>query len=93
MLTSIASSMFCKGKTALLSPRGSGTTSVRNFAAFPAPRLFDYDTIVNNLKMDEAIVASIEEAFGALSRGEVDVPLPMHIGIPEDVDKVSGESF
>ena len=86
MFTSIASSMLRKAVV-----RNGSTTSPfrRHFSAFPAPKLFDYDTIVSNLKMDEAIVASIEEAFGALARGEVDVPLPMHIGIPEDADKVS----
>ena len=80
MLTSVASSLLRKAK---------GHHHIRrHFSAFPAPKLFDYDTIVSNLKMDDAIVASIEEAFGALARNEVDVPLPMHIGIPEDAEKV-----
>lgn len=50
--------------------------------AFPAPRLFDYETIKKNLTVEDAI-QSVEEAFGALSKGNVDVPMPMHIGIHE----------
>lgn len=28
-------------------------------------------------------ISSVEEAFGALADGKVDVPMPMHIGIEE----------
>lgn len=51
-------------------------------ASSPAPRLFDYETVVNNLHLSDAI-ESVEKAFGALAKGEVDVPLPMHIGVEE----------
>lgn len=51
-------------------------------ATFPAPRLFDYETVTSNLSVEDAI-ASVEAAFGALAKGNVDVPMPMHIGIDE----------
>ena len=63
------------GEQRLLST-AAGTTG------FPAPRLFDYETIKNNLTVADA-VTSVEEAFGALANGKVDVPMPMHIGIEE----------
>jgi hypothetical protein len=50
--------------------------SLRSFATFPAPRLFDYDTIVKNLCVADAL-ESVEQAFGALARGGVEVPMPM----------------
>jgi len=46
------------------------------------PRLFDYPTITANVKVADAIDA-VEEAFGKLAQGKVDVPFPMHIGIDE----------
>jgi hypothetical protein len=49
---------------------------VRSLATFPAPRLFDYDTIVKNLSVADAI-DSVEQAFGALAKGDVEVPMPM----------------
>jgi len=61
-------------------------TSTRAFASgvsgFPAPRLFDYETVTSNLSVSDAI-ESVEEAFAALAKGKVDVPMPMHIGIEE----------
>ena len=54
----------------------------RALSGFPAPRLFDYETVSKNLKVSDAITA-VEDAFSALARGEVDVPMPMHIGIEE----------
>ena len=51
-------------------------------AGFPAPRLFDYETVTKNLSVTDAI-ESVEEAFAALAKGKVDVPMPMHIGIDE----------
>ena len=62
--------------------------SKRNGAAkgpqeLPAPVLFDYDTIVNNVKPAEELVLAVEDAFSQLARGKVDVPLPMHIGVAE----------
>jgi len=58
------------------------TSRNRRFSAFAPPRLFDYETITKNLAVTDAI-ESVEAAFGALARGKVDVPMPMHIGIDE----------
>ena len=63
-------------KAGLIALRGMTT------AAFPAPRLFDYNTVTSNLSVSDAI-DSVEEAFSALAKGNVDVPMPMHIGIEE----------
>jgi ornithine cyclodeaminase/alanine dehydrogenase-like protein (mu-crystallin family) len=57
-------------------------TARRSMASFQAPRLFDYETITKNLFVVDAIEA-VEDAFGALAKGKVDVPMPMHIGIEE----------
>lgn len=46
------------------------------------PKMFDYDTIKANLFVKDAL-DSVEAAFGKLARGQVDVPIPMHIGIDE----------
>ncbi len=60
------------------------STATRAFAStgFPPPRLFDYETVTGNLTVADAI-ESVEEAFKALAKGKVDVPMPMHIGIEE----------
>ena len=50
--------------------------------AIPPPRLFDYQTIVENVTVSDA-VDSVEAAFAKLAAGKVDVPFPMHIGINE----------
>jgi hypothetical protein len=62
--------------------RRSYAASTTISAAFPAPRLFDYETVTANLSVNDAI-ESVEAAFGALAKGNVDVPMPMHIGIHE----------
>lgn len=64
----------------------------RTFAksAFPAPRLFDYETVTSNLTVADA-VSSVEAAFGALAKGKVDVPMPMHIGIHETATAGPGD--
>lgn len=61
-----------------------GFQASRAFATggFPPPRLFDYETVTSNLTVGDAI-ESVEEAFKALAKGKVDVPMPMHIGIDE----------
>ena len=41
-------------------------------SAFPAPKLFDYETVTSNLSVADAI-ESVEAAFGALAKGKVDV--------------------
>ena len=56
--------------------------ATRSFSSFPIPRLFDYATVTANLSVADAIDA-VEDAFKALARGKVDVPMPMHIGIHE----------
>jgi ornithine cyclodeaminase/alanine dehydrogenase-like protein (mu-crystallin family) len=48
-----------------------------------APRLFDYQTVVKNIKPSKSINDTVEAAFGMLAKGLVDVPIPMHIGIHE----------
>jgi len=59
-------------------------TALRSLSTtgFPPPRLFDYDTVTKNLSVGDAITA-VEDAFAALAKGKVDVPMPMHIGINE----------
>jgi ornithine cyclodeaminase/alanine dehydrogenase-like protein (mu-crystallin family) len=49
----------------------------------PAPKLYDYDTIVSKVKPNKELTESVEAAFAELAKGKVDVPLPMHIGIAE----------
>ena len=55
--------------------------TARTFAA-PAPKMFDYDTIVKSLSVADAI-ETVEDAFCKLAEGKVDVPMPMHITIDE----------
>ena len=59
-----------------------GVRSTRSMGTIP-PKVFDYATVTANLKPSLEIVNAIEEGFGKLLKGEVDVPLPMHIGIEE----------
>jgi len=56
-----------------------------------ALRVFDYATIRKHLKASPAIVKAIEHAFGELSKGKVEVPMPMHIGIHESGDVGPGD--
>jgi ornithine cyclodeaminase/alanine dehydrogenase-like protein (mu-crystallin family) len=64
--------------------RFSFKSGIRSLATtgFPPPRLFNYETVTSKLSVADAI-SSVEEAFAALARGHVDVPMPMHIGINE----------
>ena len=94
MLSSLARSQAVRRAAAaahhhpLKSPTASSfqasSSLLRSFATggFPPPRLFDYETVTSNLTVGDAI-ESVEEAFKALAKGKVDVPLPMHIGIEE----------
>lgn len=66
------------------------STAVRSFSAFPPPRLFDYETVTANLTVADAI-ESVEAAFGALARGKVDVPMPMHITVDESEEAGPGD--
>lgn len=65
-------------------------SQARAMSALPPPRLFDYKTITSNLKPAQAIEA-VEQAFGMLAKGKVDVPLPMHIGIEESGNAGPGD--
>lgn len=58
--------------------------------AFPAPKLFDYATVTANLSVDDAL-SSVEAAFAKLSKGKVEVPMPMHIGIEETTEAGPGD--
>jgi hypothetical protein len=65
--------------TAFSSPvRRSFSTTV-----LPPPRLFDYATIRKHLRPTQDSINAVESAFSMMSKGLVDVPIPMHIGIPE----------
>jgi ornithine cyclodeaminase/alanine dehydrogenase-like protein (mu-crystallin family) len=75
MLTSITSRMARQASTLT-------TSAKRSMATFAPARLFDYETITKNLFVVDAIDA-VEDAFSALAKGKVDVPMPMHIGIEE----------
>jgi len=76
MISSIARQALCR------SVAKNGFRSLATTSAFPPPRLFDYETVTANLTVGDAI-SSVEEAFAALAQGNVDVPMPMHIGINE----------
>jgi ornithine cyclodeaminase/alanine dehydrogenase-like protein (mu-crystallin family) len=103
-MTSVATTAFRKGLLRSLStslPHSSTISSslfsrtvVQSFstpkAAFPAPRLFDYETVTKNLSVADAI-ASVEHCFAELARGKVDVPIPMHIGIHESEQAGPGD--
>lgn len=54
-------------------------------------KVFDYSKIVKHLKPSPKIVSAIEYAFGQLSQGKVEVPMPMHIGIHEHGDVGPGD--
>jgi len=68
------------------------TTTTRTLATkgFAPPRLFNYETIVANLTVADAIT-SVESAFASLAKGKVDVPMPMHITIDESANAGPGD--
>lgn len=68
-----------------------GVRSTRSMGTIPTPKVFDYATVTANLKPSLEIVNAIEEGFGKLAKGEVDVPLPMHIGIEETATAGPGD--
>ena len=47
------------------------------------PRLFDFKTITTHLKASKELIVAVEDAFVKVGKNQVEVPLPMHIGIPE----------
>jgi hypothetical protein len=85
---SLTKSLSLKRLVAAASPATAASNKMRllsttaNTTGFPTPILFDYEMIKKNLTVADAI-PSVEEAFGALANGKVDVPMPMHIGIEE----------
>ena len=82
MFTSIARQALRKAATSPLPSTGFQASRTLATSGFPPPRLFDYETVTSNLSVTDAI-DSVEEAFKALAKGNVDVPMPMHIGIEE----------
>lgn len=97
--------MFSRLATSTLARRVAATTTattvLRNnnvlkqqatmaTAAFPPPKLFDYQTVTSNLTVGDAI-DSVEAAFAALAKGKVEVPMPMHIGIEESSEAGPGD--
>jgi len=66
------------------------STGIRALSGFPAPKLFDYEAVTSSLTVADAI-ESVEEAFSALAKGKVDVPMPMHIGIEESAAAGPGD--
>jgi len=68
----------------------SNAASLRHLSSFPVPRLFDYETVTSNLSVTDAI-DSVENAFAALAKGNVEVPMPMHIGIKESDNSGPGD--
>jgi len=55
-----------------------------------APRLFDYDTIVQQIHVRDALPA-VEACFASLASGQVDVPFPMHIAVAESAAAGPGD--
>jgi ornithine cyclodeaminase/alanine dehydrogenase-like protein (mu-crystallin family) len=89
-LFSIASRHLTRNAGKFTSCSGAASRRALATSAFPAPRLFDYETVTSNLSVADAI-ESVEAAFGALAKGEVDVPMPMHIGIHETASAGPGD--
>ena len=84
MIQSLAVKVLARQAAASVAGSSLRSHASRAFATsgFPPPRLFDYETVTSNLTVTDAI-DSVEEAFKALAKGKVDVPMPMHIGIEE----------
>ena len=82
MLSSIARAAIRQSGRSPLRSSGFQASRALATSGFPPPRLFDYETVTSNLTVNDAI-ESVEEAFKALAKGKVDVPMPMHIGIDE----------
>ena len=73
--------------------RSVASMSKCGFASVPPPRLFDYATIVKHLKPTPQSIGAIESAFGMLSKGLVDVPIPMVCAIIISYDYLIPFSF
>lgn len=82
MFSSIARQSLRRLTTSTTKASSIAQRSLSTTSGFPPPRLFDYETVTSNLTVADAIT-SVEEAFAALAKGKVDVPMPMHIGIDE----------
>jgi len=98
MFSSLATSIVARRAATATTTFGTTSTALLRrrqhrflaTSAFPAPRLFDYETVTANLSVTDAIGA-VEKAFGALAKGKVDVPMPMHIGIEETAEAGPGD--
>mmetsp|Transcript_18118 Transcript_18118/g.24928 ORF Transcript_18118/g.24928 Transcript_18118/m.24928 type:complete len:357 (-) Transcript_18118:261-1331(-) len=90
MLSSIVRQGIRRAATTNSSTTITKAATTRALSGFPAPRLFDYETVTSNLTVSDAI-DSVEEAFASLARGTVDVPMPMHIGIDETANAGPGD--
>jgi hypothetical protein len=73
--------------SAMASPPAAGVLS-RSFSA--GAKMFTYDEVKAAVQEKHAI-ESVEAAFGMLSKGKVDVPIPMHIGIDETASAGPGD--
>lgn len=82
MLSALTRSQSAGARLARTVAAPAAVGGARALSAFPPPRMFDYETVTKNLSVADAI-KSVEEAFGALAKGKVDVPMPMHIGVEE----------
>jgi len=82
MFSSLTRQAIRKAAAFHVKPSGFPASRALATSAFPPPRLFDYETVTSNLTVGDAI-ESVEEAFKALAKGNVDVPMPMHIGVDE----------
>lgn len=55
----------------------------RSKVTVPTPRVFSYETVTSKLSPCIEMVEAVENCFGMLAQGLVDVPIPMHITIDE----------
>lgn len=47
----------------------------------PLPRMFDYTSIVENIKPCTEIISAVESAYEKVSKGEVENPSALRVGI------------
>ena len=78
-----AAALDRNGQSPAAPPAPAAPVAPAKAGQLPAPVLYDYDTIVDNVKPSRALTEAVEDAFAQLARGKVDVPMPMHIGIAE----------
>eukprot|EP00217_Crustomastix_stigmatica_P008305 CAMPEP_0183794758 /NCGR_PEP_ID=MMETSP0803_2-20130417/4027_1 /TAXON_ID=195967 /ORGANISM="Crustomastix stigmata, Strain CCMP3273" /LENGTH=71 /DNA_ID=CAMNT_0026039163 /DNA_START=85 /DNA_END=296 /DNA_ORIENTATION=+ len=44
-------------------------------SGLPPPSLYDFNTVTSKIKPSPELVAAVEDCFGQLAKGKVDVPL------------------